>query len=92
MADRKYQKQENRTNNLNGNTNNSSTHNNNDKNNNFVGNNNKNNYENNIIIITIKMAQLDITTMITMAVTIFLIRKTITLIIIVTKTEIRINE
>ena len=56
MADRKYQKQENRTNNLNGNTNNSSKHNNNDKSYNFVGNNDKNSYENNIIIIAIKMA------------------------------------
>ena len=55
MTDRKYQKQENRTNNLNGNTNNSSKHNNNGKSSNFVGNNNKNSYENNIII-TIKMA------------------------------------
>ena len=55
MADRKYQKQENRTNNLIGNTNNSSKHNTNDKSNNVVGNNNKNSYENNIII-TIKMA------------------------------------
>ena len=52
MADRKYQKQENRTNDLNGNTNNSSKHNNNDKNNNFVGNKNKNSYENNFIMIT----------------------------------------
>ena len=51
---RNYQKQENRTNNLTGNTNNSSKHNNNDKSNNFVGNNNKNSYENNIII-TINM-------------------------------------
>ena len=49
-------KQENRTINLNGNTNDSSKHNNNDKSNNFVGNNNKNSYENNIKIITIKMA------------------------------------
>ena len=55
MADRKYQKQENRTNNLNGNTNKSSKHNNNDKGNNFVGNRNKNSYENNIIIRTINM-------------------------------------
>ena len=55
MVDRKYQKQENRTNNLNGNINDSSKHNNNDKNS-FVGNNNKYSYENNIIIITIKMA------------------------------------
>ena len=54
MVDRKYQKQENRTNNLNGNINNSSKHN-NDKNS-FVGNNSKYSYENNIIIITIKMA------------------------------------
>ena len=45
MADQKYQKQENKTNNLNGNTNNRSKHNNNDKSNNFVGNNNKNSYE-----------------------------------------------
>ena len=56
MVDRKYQKQENRTNNLNGNTNNSSKHNNNEKNNSFVGNNNKNSYGNDIIIIGIKMA------------------------------------
>ena len=56
MVDRKYQKQENRTNNLNGNTNNSSKHKNNYKNNNFVGINNKNSYGSNIIIITIKMA------------------------------------
>ena len=56
MANKKYQKQENRINNLNGNTNNSSKHNNNDKSNNFVGNKNKNSYENNIIVITIKMA------------------------------------
>ena len=56
MANRKYQKQENRINSLNGNANNSSKHNNNDKSNNFVGHNNKNSYENNIIIIAIKMA------------------------------------
>ena len=56
MANKKYQKQENRINNLNGNTNNSSKHNNNDKSNNFVGNKNKKSYENNIIVITIKMA------------------------------------
>ena len=56
MADRKYQKQENRTNNLSGNANRNSKYNNNDKSNNFVGNNNKNSYEYNIIIITIKMA------------------------------------
>ena len=56
MADRKYLKQENRTNNLNGNANNSSKHNNNDKSNNFIGNSNKNSsYENNIVITT-KMA------------------------------------
>ena len=60
MVDRKYigryQKQENRTNNLNGNTNNSSKHNTNEKRNNVVGSKNKNSYENNIIIITMKMA------------------------------------
>ena len=56
MADRKYQKQENRTSNLNGNATNNSEHDNNDKSNNFVGNNDKNSYENNIIIIAIKMA------------------------------------
>ena len=58
MADRKYQKQENGTNNPNGNTNNSSKHNTNDKSNNVAGNNNKNSYENNITITTPKMAQL----------------------------------
>ena len=47
MADQKYQKHENKTNNLNGNTNNSSKHNNNNKSNNLVENNNKNSYENN---------------------------------------------
>ena len=57
MADGKYQKQKNRTKNLNGNTNNSSKHNNYDKSNNFVGNNNINSYENNIIIIAIKIAK-----------------------------------
>ena len=41
MADKKYQKQKNKTDNLNRNTNNSSKHDNNDKRNNFVGNNNK---------------------------------------------------
>ena len=56
MADRKYQKQENRSKNLDGNTNNSSKHITNDKSNNVVGNNNENSYENNVIIITIKMA------------------------------------
>ena len=56
MADQKiYQKHENKTNNLNGNTNNSSNHNNNDKRNNLVQKNNKNSYKNNNIIITIKM-------------------------------------
>ena len=62
MADRKYQKQENITKNLNDNTNKISKHN-NDKSNNFVGNNNKNSYENNIIIMTIKMAYIEIITM-----------------------------
>ena len=57
MADRKYQKQENRTNNLNCKINNScENNNNNEKSDNFAGNNNKNSYENNIVIITIKMA------------------------------------
>ena len=56
MADQKYQNHENKTNNLNGNTNNSSKQNNNDKSNNFVENHNKNSCENNNIIITIKMA------------------------------------
>ena len=56
MADRKYQKQENRTNNLNCKINNScENNNNNEKSDNFAGNNNKNSYENNIVIITIKM-------------------------------------
>ena len=56
MADRKYPKQENKANTINGKTNNSSKHN-NGKRNNLDGNNSKNCYENNIMIITtIKMA------------------------------------
>ena len=87
MLDQKYQKQENKTNNLNGNTNNNSSKQNNDeKSNKLVKTNNKNCYENNKIRITIKMAQIEIITMmVTMVVTIFLIRKITTLMIILTK-------
>ena len=55
---KKYQKDEIKTNSLNGITNNSSKHNNNDKSNDLVENNNKNSYENNNnnIRIRIKMA------------------------------------
>ena len=52
----KYEKQENKTNNLNGYTNNNSEHNNNEESNNLVENKNKKNYENINIIVTIKMA------------------------------------
>ena len=51
----KYQKHQNKTNNLHCNTNNSSSHNNNDKSNNLDENSNKNRYDNNNMIITIKM-------------------------------------
>ena len=49
---KKYQKHENKINNLNGSTN----HNDNEKSNKFVENNKKKSYKNNNIIITIKMA------------------------------------